>query len=210
MLFKRRTAQSFGQKIGNLLWPKMGFRRLANYYKYRTVRIPDSEYSVALGLAFGCSVSWTPTFGTHLLQCALFCWVTRSNWIASFIGSAFGNPWTTPMLMLISYHVGKALFVATGHADMITPDDGAASFGEFLKLILGGDISMAVFKANFMEYFLPTLLGGYVMGLATFPLFYFPFYYMVRGARLARLARIQSRAQVNAAAITTPPGPASP
>jgi len=202
MLFNRRTKQGTWPKIRNLIWPDMGLKRLWNYYKHRSVRIPAGEHSIAAGFAFGCAVSWTPTFGTHLLQCALFCWITRTNWIAAFLGSAFGNPWTTPMLMLIAYHVGKALFVATGHADIITPDDGAATFGEFLKSILSGDINLEMFKANFMEYFLPTLLGGYTMGLATFPLFYYPFYYMVKGARAARRARIERKVHRDAIEVT--------
>lgn len=202
MLFSRRTKQRTWPKIRNLIWPDMGIRRLLNYYKHRSIRIPASEHSIALGFAFGCAVSWTPTFGTHLIQCALFSWVFRANWIASFLGSAFGNPWTTPMLMLIAYHVGKALFVATGHADIITPDDGAATFTEFLKHILSGEISWDIFQANFMEYFMPTLLGGYVMGLATFPLFYYPFYYMVKGARAARRARIEHRVHAEAVEVT--------
>jgi len=180
----------------------MGLRRLMYYYKHRSVRIPASEHSIAAGFAFGCAVSWTPTFGTHLLQCAAFSWLFRANWIASFLGSAFGNPWTTPALMLISYHVGKALFVATGHADIITPDDGAASFGEFLKEIMHADMTWTTFKANFYEYFMPTLLGGYVMGLATFPLFYYPFYYMVKGARAARRARIERKVHAEAIEVT--------
>lgn len=177
MLFKRRLPQPYWNKIGNLIWPKMGLKRLAYYYKHRTIRIPAAEHSVAAGLAFGCAVSWTPTFGTHLLQCAAFSWLFRTNWIASFIGSGFGNPWTTPMLMLISYHVGKALFVATGHGDMV--------------LHTNDPITLELLMNEKMKIFLPTLLGGYTMALATFPLFYYPFYYMVKGARLARRARIQ-------------------
>lgn len=202
MLFNRRDKQKTWPKIRNLIWPKMGIKRLLNYYKHRSVRIPASERSIARGFAFGCAVSWTPTFGTHLLQCAAFSWLTKSNWIASFLGSAFGNPWTTPALMLISYHVGKALFVATGYAHIITPDDGAASFGEFLKEIMHADMTWVAFKANFMEYFMPTLLGGYVMGLATFPLFYYPFYYMVKGARAARRARIERKVHAEAIEVT--------
>lgn len=202
MLFNRRTKQKNWEKIRNLIWPDMGLRRLLYYYKHRSVRIPASEHSIAAGFAFGCAVSWTPTFGTHLLQCALFCWITRTNWIAAFLGSAFGNPWTTPMLMLIAYHVGKALFVATGHGDIITPDDGAATFGEFLKHILSGDVSLQMLSDNFYEYLLPTLLGGYTMGLATFPLFYYPFYYMVKGARAARRARIERKVHRDAIEVT--------
>ncbi len=188
MLFKRRLPQSYWQKIGNIVWPKMGLKRLAHYYKHRTIRIPAGEHSIAAGLAFGCAVSWTPTFGTHLLQCALFCWITRTNWIASFIGSGFGNPWTTPMLMLIAYHVGKALFVATGNGDMVLHTNDPITF----ELLMNEK----------MKIFLPTLLGGYVMGAATFPLFYYPFYYMVKGARLARKARIQRIVHKDAIEVT--------
>jgi len=202
MLFNRRIKQKTWPKIRNLIWPDMGLKRLWNYYKHRSIRIPASEHSIAAGFAFGCSVSWTPTFGTHLLQCALFCWITRTNWIAAFLGSGFGNPWTTPMLMLIAFHVGKALFVATGHGDIITPDDGAATFGEFLKHILSGDVSLKMLSDNFYEYLLPTLLGGYTMGLATFPLFYYPFYYMVKGARAARRARIEKKVHRDAIEMT--------
>lgn len=202
MLFRRRERQTNWVKIRNLIWPDMGLQRLWAYYKFRSIRIPASEHSIAAGFAFGCSVSWTPTFGTHLLQCLLFCWATRTNWIASFLGTAFGNPWTTPMLMLISYHVGKALFVATGHSHVIALDDGAATFSEFMRHILSGSMSWEAFLANFMEYFLPTLLGGYVMGLATFPLFYFPFYYMVKGARAARRARIERKVHAHAIGMT--------
>lgn len=203
MILKRPTKQPILQKIRNLIWPKMGFKRLAYYYKHRTIRIPAGEVPIALGLAFGCAVSWTPTFGTHLLQCALFCWMTRANWIAAFLGSAFGNPWTTPMLMLISYHVGKALFVATGHGEFLEAAAGAhATFGDFLTSILHGDVTLQLLSVNFNKYLLPTLIGGYTMALATFPLFFFPFYFMVKGARLARLARIERRFHKDAMDIT--------
>ncbi len=172
-----------------------------DYYKHRTVRIPASEYSIAAGLAFGCAVSWTPAFGTHLLQCLLFCWVARANWIASFIGSALGNPWTTPALMFISYHVGKALFISTGHGTFITPEI-EQTFGTFLNTILQGGANWDFIKMNFNEFILPTLLGGYVMGLATFPLFYFPFYYMVKGARAARRLRIENAVHREGQSIT--------
>lgn len=203
MLFKRRTAETTFRKLRNLLWPRMGFKRLYHYYKFRSIRIPASNRSIASGFAFGCLVSWTPTFGTHLIQCVIYCWLTRSSYVASFIGSLWGNPWTTPMLMLIAYHVGKALFIATGHGDILTASEGAyTSFGQFLRSILHGDVTMGMLTANFHKYLLPTLVGGYTMGLATFPLFYYPFYYMVKGARAARRLRIEKKAHEDMREIT--------
>jgi uncharacterized protein (DUF2062 family) len=203
MLFRRRTKQSLFNKIRNVIWPAMGFRRVMQYYKHRSIRIPASEHSIASGLAFGCAISWTPTFGLHLLQCAIFSWITKANWIASFLGSALGNPWTSPLLMIIAYHVGKAFFVATGHADFLHGDgDAHKTFGGFLKSILEGHVTIALLSANFKTYLLPTLIGGYTMALATFPLFYYPFYYMVKGARTARRARIEKKVHLDAIEVT--------
>lgn len=188
MLFKRRDAEPWKQKLRNLIWPSMGFRRVFDYYKHRSIRIPASEHSIAAGLAFGCLVSWTPTFGTHLLQCALFCWVTRTNFIASVIGSAFGNVVTTPILMLISYHVGKIMMSAFGYDDVLPHiTDGIDEH-----------------EISAPGIFLPTLIGGYTVGILTFPLFYYPFYYIVKGARAARRARIENTAHREAQKMTEP------
>ena len=34
--------------------------------------------------------------------------------------------------------------------------------------------------------FLPTLIGGYIMAIMSFPLFYYGFYYFIEGARKAK------------------------
>lgn len=188
MLFKRANSQPLKDKIGNLVWPKMGWMRVLNYYKHRSIRIPDSEHSIALGLAFGCAISWTPPVGVHLIQCGLFCWITKSNWIASFIGTAFGNPWTTPFMMVLSYQVGKALYIGFGHQDLLLDHMGPITF--------------ELLTTEGLKIFLPTVIGGYVLALATFPLFYFPFYYMVKGARLARQKRLERTAHKVAIEVT--------
>jgi uncharacterized protein (DUF2062 family) len=188
MLFKRRDAEPLPKKIGNLIWPKMGFRRVLDYYKHRSIRIPASDHSIAAGLAFGCLVSWTPLFGTHLIQCLLFCWLTRTNVIAAFIGTAFGNLLTTPFLMLVAYHVGKFILSMLGF------DVG----------IHHVDPTMGMTEEAFErpKIFLPTLVGGYTVGILTFPLFYYPFYYMVKGARAARRNRIEQKIHKEAQEVT--------
>jgi len=65
-----------------------------------------------------------------------------------------------------------------------------------------GPITIELLKSEFWAIFLPTLIGGYVMALATLPLFYFPFYYMVKGARAARRARLQRKAHKEAIILT--------
>lgn len=189
MLFKRRDKEEFWSKVRNLLWPRMGLRRLWSYYRHRTIRIPASEHSIAAGLAFGALVSWTPTFGTHLLQCALFNWITKTNFPAAFIGSAWGNFITTPALMLISFHAGKIILLTLGFDDLVHHHaDGVT------------EVTESSLEAT--KIFIPTLVGGYAMGILTFPLFYYPTYYMVKAARAARRSRIEKTIHAEAAQIT--------
>lgn len=191
MLFKRRDKLSFITKVGNLVWPKMGLRRMWHYYRHRTIRIPASEHSIAAGLAFGALVSWTPTFGTHLIQCAIFNWVTKTSFPAAFIGSIWGNFLTTPALMLISFHAGKLILTTLGldhlvfqHADGVT------------------EVTESSLEAA--KIFIPTLVGGYAMGILTFPIFYYPTYYMVKAARATRRSLIERNIHDKASEMTKP------
>lgn len=199
MLFKRRDKEPIHRKLGNLMWPRMGFRRMVDYYKHRTIRIPASEYAIGAGVGFGCMVSWTPTFGTHLLQCLLYCWLFRANFFAAFIGSALGNLWTTPIMMYISYHAGRIILTVLGFDDILTNHSGNFDNDDL-------DFSWEVFREHgwrpFLPLFVPTLIGGYAMGILTFPLFYYPTYYMVKGARLARQKLVERKVHKEAAEIT--------
>lgn len=188
MIFKRRDKQRFIDKARDLLWPRMGWRRMVSYYKHRTIRIPAGEHSIACGVALGCLVSWTPTFGTHLLQCLLYCWMFRGNFMAAFIGSAFGNLWTTPFLMFIAYQTGKFMLMAVGLDHMV--------------MDYTGDLTLEVLQEQGMKVFLPTLIGGYTVGILTFPLFYYPTYFMVKGAKAARRELIERKLHREALDIT--------
>lgn len=166
----------------------MGWKRTFRYLKHRTVRIPDTTHSIAAGLAIGCAVSWTPTFGTHLIQCVFFCWLLRGNWVAAFLGTAFGNPWTFPVLLWIAYHVGKGAFWLMGFSDFFQDLPDPVPLEEMIN--------------HQMKLLLPMLVGGYICAVATFPAFYYGFYYTIRGARAARRLRIQRKIHKEALHMT--------
>jgi uncharacterized protein (DUF2062 family) len=178
MLFQRRKRQSLFRKLKNFMWPSSGWKRSLLYIKHRLIRLPYSTHNIALGLAAGCVVSWTPTWGIQILQCYVFCKITRASFLASVLGTTFGNPWTFPILIWISHMVGQAFVDVTGlenYFDMIggptvVPDDHG--FG--------------------VTAFIPTLVGGYIMAALTFPLFYYSFYYFLRAARAAQ-SRVKSK-----------------
>jgi len=174
MLFKRKNTLSFGAKILQffqtwLSWTAL--KRSLLYIKHRILRLPHNSHQIAMGLASGFSVSWTPTWGLHILQCFVFCKIFRANFLSALLGSLFGNPWTFPILIWVSYLVGTFVTDITGMDRLFDMKAGDS----FIK------------EEGFgMTKFLPTLIGGYIMAILTFPIFYYSFYYLIEGARKTR------------------------
>lgn len=229
MLFQRRIPETVSNKARNWIWPKQGWVRTLKYYKYRAIRIEDSSYSIAAGLAFGCAISFTPAFGTHLLQSALFCWIFRANWLAAALATTFGNPLTFPILWSISYYVGIGIFRLLdfiGLFDMqkfITGSYSFARISEIGNFIIDSIVRIVTFRADqiaelysgyeyihsasdffyqFWLYLFPILVGGYITGALFYPVFYYPFRAMIRAARQARKKLITKKAHRVAKEVT--------
>ncbi len=108
-MFKRRDKLSWPQRLRRLLWPRMGFGRLATYWRHRLGRLPGTPEFIAMGIAIGTAISCTPFLGFHLLLGFFFCWLLRASILGMVVGSMFGNFWTSPLIFLIDYKVGHLL-----------------------------------------------------------------------------------------------------
>ena len=67
------------------------FFRFLKLQKYKIIKIKDFPESVAIGIAWGVSVSFTPLLGFHLIICYLGTWLMRGNLIAATVGTIIGN-----------------------------------------------------------------------------------------------------------------------
>jgi uncharacterized protein (DUF2062 family) len=159
----------------------MGWRRAWVYTRHRLVRLKDSNHAIATGLALGAAVSFTPMPGMHILQALGFTWLARGNLLAAFIGTLVGNPWTIPLMWWSSYKVGKWAFEAMGFEVRSMP-------GEFTWGHLVSEIT-----ADPLGLILPWILGGYVMLLLSFPVFYALFYWMMVHIRSRHIGWKQRR-----------------
>ena len=74
--------------------------------KMKIYRIRDFPESVAIGLAWGVAISFTPLLGFHLIICCLGTYAMRGNLIAATVGSVIGNPWTFPFFFYGAYKLG--------------------------------------------------------------------------------------------------------
>ena len=78
---------------------------LLKLIKNKLIRIKDFPESVAIGLAWGASISVTPLLGLHLIICYAGTWLMRGNMIAATVGTVIGNPWTFPFFFYLDYKI---------------------------------------------------------------------------------------------------------
>ena len=102
-------------------------------------RIRDLPESIAIGLAWGAAVSFTPLLGFHILICFLGTFLMRGNLLAAAAGTVVGNPWTFPIIYFIGFEIGSLLY---------EPDI------DFFEL------KISFFLRNFEQLFIPTLIGS--------------------------------------------------
>lgn len=189
-ILKRRKPRHIFRKTREALWPSMGWRRTASYYRHRIFRTGDSTYKITAGLAAGAAVSWSPFLGTHFAQAIFAAWLLRASLIAGFIGTAWGNPWTFPFLLWFGYNVGVRICGLFGLDDSSFLPDGM----DFAHFIAQPRDFMRYLFANPLQLLLPMTIGGYLCGLAFWPLAYAALYYPVRTMRKAyALQRLRRR-----------------
>ena len=174
-MFKRRSPLSVLEQIREFFWPSMGWSRAFTYLKHRVIRISDTQRNIALGLAIGAGVSFSPVMMTHFIQGAILAYILRANIPAALIGTIVGNPWTFPFIWWASITVGANIFAMLGlPASTNLPDD--VTFSMLWDMIWDDP----------MRIFMPWMLGGYILCViviaGTYPLYF----NLVKGARLAR------------------------
>lgn len=181
-MFKRRKPLTIRQTAQQFFWPAMGWRRSAHYIKNRLIRVADTTHSIALGLAIGFGVSFTPLLGTHFIQAGLIAYLLRGNIFSAMIGTFVGNPWTFPFFWWAGFSFGSFLFSFFGI-------HGAGELPEHLNFSILWDL----ITTEPLTLFFPWLLGGYILCALVIPASYIIYYYLVRGAKAARQRAIARR-----------------
>lgn len=185
-MFARKKSKSLWSYIKEFFWPAMGLKRTIKYFWHRLVRLSDSSPRIALGLAIGSAVSFSPLLGTHFLQALLFAHFAKANYIAALIGTFWGNPWSFPFIWFAGYQLGSFIFSLFGmqrFSELPTDLD----FTQLWDIIIEKPLTL----------FLPWMLGGYLCGIIFLPFAFAGYYYIVNLAQKARkkkyLARLNAK-----------------
>ncbi|QQM28844.1 DUF2062 domain-containing protein [Martelella lutilitoris] len=179
MLFKRRSQANYWQRFRAAIWPRKGFWRVPVYLYHRTVRLRATPHAIAMGIAAGVAVSWTPFIGGHFLSAFLLAFLFGGNYAAAALGTAFGNPLTFPFIWLSTWRFGSALLGRdVGGRDHIDLVDMVHRF----EL---SDLWRPLLEPMVVGAVLPALLSG--------ALFYGLTYFAVQSFQQRRQAMLEAR-----------------
>ena len=123
------------------------------------LRLADNSHAIAIGIAAGTFVSFTPLMGLHILAALGLAWALRGNLVAAVLGTAVGNPFTFPAIWLATYRAGK--WILGEHATR----EGAAE--NLADVFLGArgpwhDVIIGMWEPLIW----PMLVGGVPLGIA--------------------------------------------
>jgi uncharacterized protein (DUF2062 family) len=175
-MFRRRHPIPLWRRLRGWLWPHIGWRRLGIYLVKRLTRLPGTPHSIAAGFACGTAISFTPFLGLHTLLSVLLSFLLRGNYLAAVAGTLVGNPWTFPVIWVMTYHFGHFLLgSAPSEIPPLEEPELTSRWHELKDLIL------------------PMTVGGVPLGVLAGLLVYFPVARMIAAYQEARRRRRQRR-----------------
>jgi uncharacterized protein (DUF2062 family) len=159
MLFRSRETQHPITRIRNAVWPTRSWSRSFEYFKKRVLRLAGSPHAVALGVAIGVAVAFTPFLGFHILIALPIAYFLGGNLVAAALGTAFANPLTIPFIWAGSYRLGR-IFVG-GPTRFRSGGDVPANLAEksmhaiwpVIKPMIVGSIPLGI-AAGIVAYFI--------------------------------------------------------
>lgn len=185
MLFRRRKAADFGEKLRTMFWPRRSFARSARYFSKRVLRLTATPHAVAAGVAAGAFASFLPYLGFHFIIAGVLAWLLRGNLIASALGTAVGNPITFPFIWGCSLGLGRYVL------------DGSEP-GQLKPLELGRVLWELDFALLWQPFLKPMTVGGAMLGALCGLILYLVTYWAVGVFREQRRRRLADRARERA------------
>ena len=156
--------------------------RLKRLVFHHLLHADDPPYRLAMGVALGVFIAFTPTVGIQMMLGAFFAWVLRANKAVAVAVVWISNPVTTVPMYYGCYKVGEAV-VGSGGRDW-------AWWSELMKPPIGWWSGVVFYWERLWEVAVPlwtgSLITATILGVPT----YFLCYYVIRIYRMRRWGQI--------------------
>jgi len=110
--------------------PRKSRQPLLRFLKYHILHINDSPARIALGLAIGIQIAWTPIIGLHILITIVAATLLRANKIAALTSVWLSNIFTYVPMMYSSYLLGCLLRNIFRHEEILSRVEASVMFKE--------------------------------------------------------------------------------
>lgn len=144
----------------------------------------DPPQRLALGVAIGVFVAFTPTFGVQMVLAACLSWMFRANKVVSVAAVWISNPATMVPMYYSAYHVGcwvlrQSPIDRAGFIALLHPPDGWLAATKF-------------YWNQMWSVAEPMWVGGVLVGLASAYLMYVFVDRFIRWYRLRRFGGMKT------------------
>ena len=113
-------------------------RRTIRELLRKAIKSNDSPNKIALGLALGVLMAFSPLAGTQTISCLGLAFVFKANKFSALAGSFFNNPFTMPIIYFLELKLGVAIlgYSLELPSDIINDIPGLMALGSEVMLSL--------------------------------------------------------------------------
>lgn len=199
MVFRRRDPRPPLRIVGELLWPKGGWKRAFLYVKHRVRRLPDSPERIARGIWAGVFTTFTPFYTLHFVVAAIIARIMNGNILAALSATFFGNPLTYVPIGVVSLKTGHFLlgteFDETVDRSLVGKFvDASKDLGNnLIALLTDRDADWHGLEIFYNEVFYPYMVGGLLPGAIAGTVAYLLSLPLIKAYQKRRRSRIKAK-----------------
>lgn len=158
--------------------------RIARFVKFRILHVDDSPHRIALGIALGILVAYTPPLGHHIFLVLLLCFILRANKVAALAWIWLSNPLTYIPLYYPNYLVGRAVLLWHRTSEQLAPEQVSGMLRELLSFerMITGFYTLEFWQdmGQLLLHIGPEMfVGGLILGTIVSAIAYVFFYQLI-------------------------------
>ncbi len=143
-------------------------RKIKAFFIYRVLHIDDTPHRIALGVAIGMFITWTPTVGFQMLLVLALAWLLGANKLVGVPFVWISNPATIVPIFLPNYYLGR--WVLGGNSEAPDFTKAMAFSGSWLETVQNW---WAATWQVFWPLWVGSIIAGLFLGAVTYGLIYY-------------------------------------